>query len=387
VRSGPADASYLTDALPEDATVEVYRRQPDGWCAIRPPAESFSWVFAQHVEPTGDGLARINKDDVPARVGSRLSARRNEVQVRLGEGEIVEIVGEGDQDGKLWYKIAPPAGEFRWIHARDLIPIGSDGTAWESPPAITTVSLEEPAESRSESPATDLVAPPLASDSAAAWKAADEGGTPATSKERSDDITPIAPEPEAVLAASSPDVAVELSRLELQLSRMVAEPTATWNIEPLEQAAERLLSRSNSADDRAAVKAALAKIDRFAAIHRRHMVTQAGTPQAAAGRMPVVAGISPAEAADATDGISQPQFDAIGVLRPVVSRRPGAPQFALVDTQGQVVTFLTPTPDMNLRPYVGQRVGVVGSRGYIPEFRRGHITAGRVTPLTNRVLR
>jgi hypothetical protein len=77
----------------------------------------------------------------------------------------------------------------------------------------------------------------------------------------------------------------------------------------------------------------------------------------------------------------------VGILRPVVSRRPGAPQFALVDDRGQVLSFVTPTPDMNLQPYLGRRVGVVGNRGFIVEFNRAHVTAARVTPLGDRVIR
>jgi hypothetical protein len=77
----------------------------------------------------------------------------------------------------------------------------------------------------------------------------------------------------------------------------------------------------------------------------------------------------------------------VGILRPVVSRRPGAPQFALVNAQGQVITFVTPSPDVNLQPYVGQRIGISGSRGYIPEFKRAHVTAGRVSPLNERMVR
>ena len=42
---------------------------------------------------------------------------------------------------------------------------------------------------------------------------------------------------------------------------------------------------------------------------------------------------------------------------------------------------------MNLQPYIGQRIGVTGSRGYIPEFRRAHVTAGRVSPLNERIVR
>ena len=120
VRSGPGETYYLTDTLPEDTAVEVYRRQPDGWCAIRPPADSFSWVFAQHVRLVGDGLAEIEKEDVAARVGSRLSAQRDVVQVRLRKGETMAILGQDERDGGVWYKIAPPAGEFRWVQAKDI---------------------------------------------------------------------------------------------------------------------------------------------------------------------------------------------------------------------------------------------------------------------------
>jgi hypothetical protein len=167
---------------------------------------------------------------------------------------------------------------------------------------------------------------------------------------------------------------------------MVAESPATWNIAPLEQAAEQLLARADSVADREAVKVTLGKIDRFAAIQRRFV----GANSVAAGP-PVglpITGIGPATGAagEANTGVTSP-YDAVGILRPVVSRRPGAPQFALVNAQGQVVTFVTPSPDVNLQPYIGQRIGVTGSRGYIPEFRRAHVTAGRVTPLGERILR
>jgi hypothetical protein len=46
-----------------------------------------------------------------------------------------------------------------------------------------------------------------------------------------------------------------------------------------------------------------------------------------------------------------------------------------------VVTFVTPSPDVNLQPYVGRRVGIAGNRGFIPEFNRAHVTAGRVQPI------
>jgi hypothetical protein len=37
---------------------------------------------------------------------------------------------------------------------------------------------------------------------------------------------------------------------------------------------------------------------------------------------------------------------------------------------------------VNLQSYVGQRIGVLGNRGFMPEYRRAHVTASRVTRWT-----
>ena len=60
VRSGPGDDFYVTDQLDWGSKVEVYRHDKGEWCAIRPPAHSFSWVSAEHVKLTDDlSLGRI----------------------------------------------------------------------------------------------------------------------------------------------------------------------------------------------------------------------------------------------------------------------------------------------------------------------------------------
>jgi uncharacterized protein YgiM (DUF1202 family) len=374
VRSGPGDTFYLTDTLPETTEVEVYRRQADGWCAIRPPANSFSWVFSQNVRLVGDGVAEISKDDAAARVGSRLSAQRDVVQVRLRKGETVAILGRDERDGGLWYKIAPPAGEFRWVQTHDIgLETASDARV-ERESRVTPASLEEPLE---VSP-PPLATAPTTNDQ---WTAAKSPPPPIANVMPTTPITPI-----GAGSASSAELAEHLRELELRLSRMVAESPATWNVAPLEQAAEQLLARADTVADREAVKITLGKIDRFAAIQRRYAggnttvaATPAGMPITGIGPVPAVAG-------EANTTVATP-YDAVGILRPVVSRRPGAPQFALVNAQGQVVTFVTPSPDVNLQSFIGQQIGVTGSRGYIPEFRRAHVTAGRVTPLYERTLR
>jgi hypothetical protein len=51
------------------------------------------------------------------------------------------------------------------------------------------------------------------------------------------------------------------------------------------------------------------------------------------------------------------------------------------------VTFVTSSPDVNLQSYVGKRIGVRGSRGFMPEYRRAHVTASRVTPLEQTMIK
>ena len=122
VRSGPGKNYYPTGKLAEGTQIEVYRHDPGGWYAIRPPEDSFSWVSARFVEVGDDGLGTVTGDRVAARVGCAFSEIRDVIQVRLHAGEVVEILGEkqfsGTADAGKWYKIAPPAGEFRWVYGR-----------------------------------------------------------------------------------------------------------------------------------------------------------------------------------------------------------------------------------------------------------------------------
>jgi hypothetical protein len=423
VHSGPGDSYYLTDTLPEGESVEVYRRRDDGWCAIRPPADSFSWVFASNLQLDDEGLGKVTKDNAASRIGSRLSSHRDVVQVRLRKGETVKILGKDEQGSETWYKIAPPAGEFRWV-AADCLAFSELGEAGGSAAgSVTRTSHDEPAHPATDLKSTDLMAPPLVSaadppapipttKSAATSSAATIASPPpkvtapaavasvaSTTVSKPDTTSPKADiTPVASPTAASPETAQQLGELELRLSRMVAEPPATWNIDALQQTAEQLLSKADTVADRDAVKATLAKIDRFGAIQRRSAAVS-GTAAANATASTTAGNISPATVT-ALPGVGQAgspapgangggvgQFDAVGVLRPVVSKRPGAPQFALVDDRGQVVTFVTPTPDVNLQPYLGRRIGVIGSRGYIPEFHRAHVMAGRVTPLGDTMLR
>ncbi len=417
LRSGPGDDFYATDELAEGSELEVYQEQPDGWCAVRPPEGSFSWVFARHVRLSAGGLGEVNKDDVAARVGGRAGDQRDVVQVRLTKGEVVQILGADDQDGQTWYKIAPPSGEFRWVRKTDLV---SDG-ALEPAAPIHPKAHEEAAVATAAAPADVWHAAPEPTDADdVSLTSGEAGGNAVTATHEQQDTaasSPASPSPSPwqpvagkasqsqSTAPSSPtvpgDFARQVADLDLRLAQMVAQPTVSWRIDQLEAEGERLLASAEDMAQREAVKQTLAKIDRFAAIFHRYQWSSAAQTAAAAPQPANVAlqGVAPgapdpalmARSGDrpqqAATADEQPQYDAVGLLRPVVSERPGAPQYALVNEQGQVVSFVTPSPDLNLQPYLGRRIGIVGGRGYIPEFQRAHVTASRVTPLGDRIVR
>jgi hypothetical protein len=160
---------------------------------------------------------------------------------------------------------------------------------------------------------------------------------------------------------------------------MAAAPTNLWNTERLEHDTAQLMARAKTQPDRDAIRVTQEKINRFAEIGRRANPTSSSVAQSGQPQMTPQSIAAPTTTAG--------PYDAVGILRPVVSRRPGAPQFALVDERGQVISFVTATPDLNLQPYLGHRIGVFGNRGYIPEFQRSNVTASRVTPLNDRIVR
>ena len=126
VHSGPDSVHYPTDELKQDSIVEVYRHDLGGWCAIRPPSGSFSLVPESVVYRESEYVGVITEAGVQAWVGTRLGTVEIPLwQVKLRQNEEVEILGEvswPNPEGysTIWYQIAPPPGEFRWIRISDL---------------------------------------------------------------------------------------------------------------------------------------------------------------------------------------------------------------------------------------------------------------------------
>ena len=126
VRSGPGEVHYGTQKLAAGQVVEVYRHDPDGWCAIRPIEGSFSIIPATTVEIISEGVGEVKLASTTPFVGTKLGTVEKPLwQVKLREKEKVSLIGQlswpsPEGHSTVWYQIKPPAGEFRWINISNL---------------------------------------------------------------------------------------------------------------------------------------------------------------------------------------------------------------------------------------------------------------------------
>jgi hypothetical protein len=430
VVSGPGHRFYATDRLSRGVKIEIYREEASGWLAIRPPAGSFSWIDAQFVDrgEDDDALGTVT-EPTPAWIGTtaeRVSEHRQHVTLKADE--VVRILGEKQvetEDGEqTWLKIAPPAGEFRWIHLRDVsrqrsTPLAIKPSAPEPEP-ILEQEQQSPREPRRIDVPRDAIAlrdlaPPAREVEQAQFRSASEpvGKTISSDgfvprKRRGSEQLETVPAPREQLASrqaatftrpkvdppalaavparstfstvstssstnasSLETVARQLEQLELDLSAMVAKDRSSWDLAGLRQQVEELVERGSDPVARGNARLLLDKIKQFEQVF--------DSDEAAA---PAAAALAPQESAP--DSPADPRYDGTGWLKPVVSRRsekPPAP-FALVDGDGKPILFVTPTPGLNLNRYVNKQIGIYGRRGYIESLKTSHVTAERVIDLS-----
>jgi hypothetical protein len=317
VFSGPGRQNYVTDQLQSGETVEVYRHDPGGWCAIRPPKESFSWVEARFLAQApgqDNGIMRTTADDVPCYIGSRVGPERSACRVRLRRDELVEMLAEESVGGKRWYKIAPPAGEFRWIETAQIQGSGVGGRGSERKDEGSGVGGRG-----SERSFSDLRPEPI--------------DDPRELRANTSKYTPAGHRSGPVAAEDS--IADALRGLEVKLSLLMTEDASQWRLDELTGRAESLLDRAGGAAERESVRAFLAKLSRLDAIkNRRHAVRSVRDDP----RPPLLAPALPEKHQVALEGNEdrETKYDGVGRLREVVSRSVTAAPFALVDDAERV---------------------------------------------------
>jgi hypothetical protein len=403
VRSGPGQNYYPVLRMKRGDRVQVYRQDPGGWYAIRPPAECFSWVAADFVEPGEGKMAIIKGDRVVARVGSAFSDIRDVIQVRLDEGELVEVleakrIGTGPA-AQTWYKVAPPAGEFRWVSGQF---IGNDRPEREvrqrDPQNNLLIArhakrheneLDERTAARRER-SRDAQRDEDDDEPRAGKVEArqvrfrydeddrDEDRSTASRRltthyeKRDDDRDSAHPSPRressgarrSTPAPGDADLLKQLEEVDIALSTEVAKEPSTWHLEPLRTRTEALLTRSDTALDRGRVRLVQRKISRFEDIKQRaDKIASAQRATDMHNQDAIHASLGGSLGVPLDD-----RFDGVGKLTQVYPAQSGVASYALVDKEGKV----------NLRPYIGREVGVQGTLGYMPDAHTSHVTAKRV---------
>ncbi|WP_146570483.1 hypothetical protein [Botrimarina hoheduenensis] len=388
--------------LKAGSRVVVYLER-DGFTAIRPPADATSGIDAQVVQREPDGWGTLLRPaDALACNNAGLRAERT---LRLAAGERVRLISRVKQaSGKVWWRIEPPEGDYRWVRTTDLrfaeTPVreASITETGRSGASVATVAHEAEAD---EPPplfqlpalphATAATSPPSSSPSRYPSTARSVTAAPDASAEVSSlapSATPLTPSralPRAPLAEVTPSKADEapfaarLSAAEFALSTVVANATSSWRLGPLRAEADLLSLAAADERERALARDLATRIDRFADIANRSAV--AGTTRLAPPVRRTKTSPSNPASDDSENEAARLGYDAIGKLRPVVSSTPGAPTHALVGAEGQIVTLVTASRGVDLAPLLGKRVGVSGSRGFMPQYGKDHLTAQRVTPV------
>ena len=413
LRAGPGDDFYPTERIDAGTAVEVWAIDGSGYCAVRPVAGSYSWLRLKDVEqePAADAGQRrtfvgvVVTDGVAARVGSQLNDLRHVSQVALEAGERVNVletvvVKAGRQAGE-WVRIEPPAGEFRWARCEDL--------------ALPVELAPPPAAPEAAAPAAGLAAAgeavaAIREAGAAVRQAVAEMNEPAAAPEPlppsggagklfagwlplgSGVFDPSAgPQPTAVSGGAVAASGDELADIDLALSLAVTGPSDAGNLAPLRERLRLAATRATAAGERTRAEAIDARLTRFEAIQARQRSIAAGAaPEqsplrlggmwsslSAIGSRPVRPGVMPGGAPAGGQPTWTPpdQVETTGRLATVVSRRPDAPRWALVDEHNNVLAFIAPQAGVNLAPLVGQQVSVRGARGYMPEYKRPYLVA------------
>jgi hypothetical protein len=410
VRSGPGSKYYPTGKLKRGERVTVQRHDPGGWHMIAPPPGSFSWVKARYVDKTAPDRGTANSNHVVVRVGSFESDIREMFQRKLAQGDEVQILGEkelppetGAGAPELWYRIAPPRGEWRWVAGQALSPPPreSDANADDNPFAMPAT----PADRGNQRPAPrgsdfaagedDFVRPlPMEGDRMESDRDyfADDS-PPARSLKNADSTDGIVDRP--IVRRQGPVTAQKvtgraaekqlsarleaLDRLDARFRSILDKDPLEWDFTQLERDYRQLRVEVESADVEQMIDARLTRIDEHRRTRTEHeeLARQSDETLRRDAELAEIQHRHEARLAS----LRKPQFDGAGILSRSALRRKGAPPYALLAPSGKVMAYIVPGPGLNLEPWVGRSVGVTGSRVPHPELKADLITVIRLAPV------
>ena len=405
VRSAPFADQYASAYLNQGEQVQIYRETKNGFLAIRPLRDSYSWVRAEELEMHPDGEhGTVIRARVPSWIGSfRDESVNYGYTVLLNKGEVVTVLGRqqltlgSGRQVEQYFKIAPPAGEFRWVHKQFI----------DSPDVQVTTSRLSNSDGESDVVLASYADSASVSTDMNGWGRANyiprwiKPSEPprirlqdrvnrdrAAPVRESEPVTPIRV---ASFQTQSTD-ATTVSELEIAVSEMATLASESWNIGFLRDQANRLLS-SSSAAQQGTIERLIQRLDQYQKIKdEKQQLASTDLSSLPPRSTDLNTRKLPFEEADinATSEIGsgilsaearRTAYTETGYLVRVRSTRNDAPEFALVDAQGEVKVFISPQLGLNLSTYVRRHVGVFGRRGYLYRLKTQHVTVDRVVDL------
>lgn len=174
-----------------------------------------------------------------------------------------------------------------------------------------------------------------------------------------------------------------LQSLEMRLTQEMLKQPAEWNLMPLAAELEQLRNAISTQQDMNTFDRLMEKIRSCREIQAGYRATGSGGPvdlQTMRNRGLVAgAGVPPTSAA--ADGLLY-NYDAHGYLNELVRDGGVGPKtYVLQDETGKVTHHISAPPGVNLRTFLNQRVGIIGSRGFHQQLKLNHVTAERVIAL------
>ncbi|MDB5339931.1 MAG: hypothetical protein JWN70_5550 [Planctomycetaceae bacterium] len=432
VRSGPGlEKHYPTMKLKNGDRVYVLRKDPGGWFMITPPQGSYSWILSRYVLRNGN-QGTVKENGIVVRVGAFQSAQRDVEQVRLNQGDTVEILGEqildSDKGKDQWLQIKPPRGEHRWIKGSHLVELNPDGT-----PKVLAKIADGKIKNIPESTGAHAVDGPqekIASPTKPRGKAPSEGpayiadkdlgggnapkfGPPGRKPETAD---PFADLPEGAAIAPSlgqnQDVAIreDLKILDQELAQILIQPATDWELGTQREDLESLKELAGKSPIVAQIDQRLAKLDEYQGRHDEALImakrarfnqsqaTQpldSAEPGATAPRVtretqrfaPNPTAPMPAIPTAPNSPGSRPglptgsRFSGAGIIHRLPNAPPGTPQYVIAAPDRRILCYLDAAPGVNLEQYVGQAMGLTGPRGFDSRIRYDRMQVQSLTPV------
>jgi len=409
VYTSPTKDQTICDELPVGTVVDIYMETSDGYVAIRPTPRCFSWVESRFLFIDSDGVqGTITTAGVPSWIGQPEQSERSHLRmVQLDRGEVVQILGFREMalssNGRKLQltRIAPPRGEFRWMLKRNLQLPGDAET-------LVDLTSTSPLEANSIAAQFNRVQPvqyeqPVGEPTDTAGQVSNRFVprwlNPARSRgAQSSQRSNVQPASFTLLDNTSDTTTValprDLSGLENYLSQMVARKTSEWELGPIRNQVLQMLNTA-PVQQRSQWENLMGRIQQFQDIYQQRLrLTKTSLGTVPRRLMNINGDVLPLRTSDIARDLVDPStqgkltteaqrtpYEETGYLMEVHSSRQGAPEYALVDEQGDVKVFVTPVPGLNLAHYLTKHIGVFGRRGYLYRLKTQHVTITRVVDL------